>query len=254
MKLRVLGCSGGIGVGLRTTSLLIDDDVLIDAGSGVGDLTLAEMRKIRHIYLTHSHMDHFAFLPLLVDSIFDTTKEPIVVHGQTETINALQNHIFNWVIWPDFAKLPTAEKPVMRYEVIQANQVYQREERSIETISVNHIIPCIGYRVSSDTGSFAFSGDSTTQDYFWEVLNQRDSLDLLIVEAAFPNAERELSLKAGHYTPALLGADVAKLEHQPKIYISHTKPGQEELIASQCQEAFGGREVYRLFGGEEFTL
>ena len=254
MKLRVLGCSGGIGVGLRTTSLLIDDDVLIDAGSGVGDLTLAEMRKIRHIYLTHSHMDHFTFLPLLVDSIFDTTKDPIVVHGQAETIAALQKHIFNWVIWPDFAVLPTADKPVMRYEVIEANRAYEREGRVFETISVNHIIPCIGYRVSCATGSFAFSGDSTTQAHFWNVLNEKDSLDLLIVEAAFPNAEQELSLKAGHYTPALLGADVAKLSHQPKIYISHTKPGQEELIVKECEAAFGGREVGRLFGGEEFTL
>jgi len=254
MKLRVLGCSGGIGVGLRTTSLLIDDDVLIDAGSGVGDLTLTEMRKIRHIFLTHSHMDHFTFLPLLVDSIFDTTKDPIVVHGQAQTIEALQKHIFNWVIWPDFAKLPTPDKPVMRYEIIQANQTYELLGRVFETITVNHIIPCIGYRVSSASGSFAFSGDSTTQDHFWEMLNRRDSLDLLIVEAAFPDSERELSIKAGHYTPSLLGADIAKLRHYPKIYISHTKPGQEELIVKECQEAFCGREVFRLFGGEEFTL
>lgn len=254
MKLRVLGCSGGIGVGLRTTSLLIDDDVLIDAGSGVGDLTLEEMRKIRHIYLTHSHMDHFTFLPLLVDSIFDTTKAPIVVHGQAATIEALQKHIFNWVIWPDFAKLPTPDKPVMRYEIIEPNRMYERENRIFETIAVNHIIPCMGYRVSSETGSFAFSGDSTTQDHFWDVLNQRDSLDLLIVEAAFPNSEQELSLKAGHYTPNLLGTDIAKLKHQPKIYLSHTKPGQEELIVKECKQAFEGREVYRLFGGEEFTL
>ena len=254
MKLRVLGCSGGIGVGLRTTSLLIDDDILIDAGSGVGDLTLTEMRKIRHIYLTHSHMDHFTFLPLLVDSIFDTTKDPIIVHGQAATIEALQKHIFNWVIWPDFAKLPTVDKPVMRYDIIHADQTYERENRLFEAIAVNHIVPCIGYRVSCETGSFAFSGDSTSQEHFWEVLNQRESLDLLIVEAAFPNSEQELSLKAGHYTPELLGADIAKLIHQPKIFISHTKPGQEELIVKECEAAFGGREVYRLFGGEEFTL
>ena len=254
MKLRVLGCSGGIGVGLRTTSLLIDDDVLIDAGSGVGDLTLTEMRKIRHIFLTHSHMDHFTFLPLLVDSIFDTTKDPLVVHGQAQTIEALQKHIFNWVIWPDFAKLPTPDKPVMRYEIIHANKTYELLDRVFETISVNHIVPCIGYRVSCSTGAFAFSGDSTTQDHFWKVLNQHDSLDLLIVEAAFPNSEQELSIKAGHYTPNLLGADIAKLKHQPKIFISHTKPGQEELIVRQCEDAFTGREVYRLFGGEEFGL
>ena len=32
MELKVLGCSGGVGGQLRTTTLLIDDDVLIDAG------------------------------------------------------------------------------------------------------------------------------------------------------------------------------------------------------------------------------
>ena len=44
MKLRVLGCSGGIGGRhLRTTSLLVDNDILIDAGTGVGDVSLAEL-------------------------------------------------------------------------------------------------------------------------------------------------------------------------------------------------------------------
>lgn len=254
MKLRVLGCSGGIGVGLRTTSLLVDDDVLIDCGSGVGDLTLDQMRKIRHIFLTHSHMDHFAFLPLLVDSIFDTIKEPIVIHGQPETIAALQEHIFNWVIWPDFAKLPTLEKPVMRYEVMQAGEIYRLNGRSLEMIRVNHIVPCVGYRVDGGSGAFAFSGDTSTQDNFWETLNRYESLDLLIVEAAFANSEQELSIKAGHYTPTLLGADIAKLRHYPKVFISHTKPGQEELIVKECQQAIADREIMSLFGGEEFTL
>ena len=35
MRLRVLGCSGGIGGRhLRTTSFLADSDILIDAGTG----------------------------------------------------------------------------------------------------------------------------------------------------------------------------------------------------------------------------
>ena len=37
MRIRVLGCSGGIGAGSRTTALLIDEDVLIDAGTGIGE-------------------------------------------------------------------------------------------------------------------------------------------------------------------------------------------------------------------------
>ena len=44
MKVRVLGCSGAIAKDCRTTSFLLDENVLIDAGTGVGDLTL----DVRH--------------------------------------------------------------------------------------------------------------------------------------------------------------------------------------------------------------
>jgi len=254
MKLRVLGCSGGVGVGLRTTSLLVDDDILIDAGSGVGDLTLEELGKIRHIFLTHSHMDHFAFLPLLVDSIFESIKDPIMVHGQEETLNALRTHIFNWVIWPDFATLPTADNPVMAYHTMAPGSQFHLHGRTLDMIAVNHIVPGVGYRVQSDSGCFAFSGDTTNHDNLWNVLNSYDALDLLIVEAAFSNAEEELSKKAGHYTPNLLAEDLAKLRHYPEIFISHTKPGQEDIIVNECRIAINNRKLHRLFGGEEFTL
>ena len=73
MRLRVLGCSGGIGPGLRTTSYLLDDTILIDAGTGVGDLTMEEMCGVRHVFLTHSHLDHVAGLPLLIATVFRRT-------------------------------------------------------------------------------------------------------------------------------------------------------------------------------------
>ena len=153
MNLRVLGCSGGVGVGRRTTSLLIDEDILIDAGSGVGDLTLEEMGRIRHIFLTHSHLDHFAFLPLLVDTMFPQIKTPIIIHGQQATLKALQDHIFNWSIWPDFSKLPNIENPVMKFQVMSPGEVCTVGDRTFEMIKVNHIVPCVGYRVGCPTGA-----------------------------------------------------------------------------------------------------
>ena len=45
MQVRVLGCSGAIARDCRTTSFLLDADVLVDAGTGVGDLTLDEMAQ-----------------------------------------------------------------------------------------------------------------------------------------------------------------------------------------------------------------
>lgn len=255
MKLRVLGCSGGVGNELKTTSLLIDDDILIDAGSGVGELTLDEMRKIRHVFLTHSHLDHFSFLPLLVDSIFPSIRDPLIVHGQPITLEALQKHVFNWTIWPDFAKLPTEEAPVMKYQELSPGSTMELEGRKLEMIAVNHIVPGVGYRVEGENGkSFAFSGDTTTNDNFWDVLNGHDSLDLLLVEAAFANADIDLSKRAGHYTASLLGEDLKKLKHQPEVYITHNKPGHESVIMDECREAITDRKITPAETGLIFTL
>src|SRR5690606_831156 len=104
MKFRVLGCSGGIGARARTTSFLVDEDILIDAGTGVEDLSIEELARIDHVFLTHSHLDHIAALPLLVDSVGGMRDKPLVVHALPETIVALRTHIFNWTIWPDFTE------------------------------------------------------------------------------------------------------------------------------------------------------
>jgi ribonuclease BN (tRNA processing enzyme) len=254
MEIRVLGCSGGVGVNLRTTTILIDQDVLIDAGTGVGDMSMEEMSSIRHIFLTHSHLDHIACVPLLVDTLFDRLRTPITVHAQTVTLNALQQHIFNNVVWPDFTRLPNADKPVLRFESMQPGEVVTLGERRFESISVNHTVPGVGYRVETSQGVFAFSGDTTSNDSFWEGLNAHDRLDILMVEAAFPNEEIELCRRAGHYCPQMLATDLAKLKHPAKVYISHNKPGAERKIFEQCQQAIHSHKIFPLNGGVRFTL
>jgi len=254
MKIRILGCSGGVGRGLRTTSLLVDDDILIDAGSGVGDLTLEEMAAVRHIFLTHSHLDHIAFIPLMLDSIFEQRAEPLVVHGLPATLEALRRHIFNWVIWPDFGRLPSADRPVLRYAEMKPGEVLQMGLRSFEMIAVGHAVPAAGYRVACPTGVLAFSGDTCTNDGFWSALNAHDRLDMLIVETAFSNADLVISLLAKHYCPSLLAADLMKLRHRPEIYITHNKPGEEEMILAECNAALAGYKLRRLISGETLMI
>ncbi len=254
MEINVLGCSGGVGSGLRTTALLIDDDILIDAGSGVGELTLAQMSRIKHIFLTHSHLDHICCIPLLLDSIFDSIEEPIQLHASKKTLEALQKHIFNHVIWPDFTSLPSQHEPVLSFHTMEAGEHLQLGERMINMIEVNHTVPAVAYRIENQGKAFAFSGDTTTNNSLWNALNAYSRLDLLIVEAAFPNEEIELSIKAKHYCPDLLAQDLTKLHHRPEIYISHNKPGTERLIFEQCVAAIKDRKVHRLVGGSSFNL
>ncbi len=254
MELRVLGCSGGIAAGRRSTSFMVDEDILIDAGSGVGDLTLDEMGRIKHIVLTHSHLDHVHAIPLLIDSIFDRIETPITVHALPETIAALKEHMFNWVIWPDFTSLPHPEKPVLRYMPMQVGEELVFGSRRFRSVPVNHVIPTVGYVVSGPDSVFAFSGDTTINDSLWEALNEIERLDLLIVECAFSNAQAELCETARHYCPRMLASDLRKLRHEPPIWLTHAKPGEEEQIMRECRTLVTGRVLRQLSGGETFEL
>jgi ribonuclease BN (tRNA processing enzyme) len=137
---------------------------------------------------------------------------------------------------------------------MKPGEKWQLQGRSIEMIQVNHIVPGVGYRVENDTSVFAFSGDTSSNDNFWQVLNKYDRLDLLIVETAFTNSEINLCRQAGHYCASLLAEDLKKLRHKPRIYISHNKPGFEKQILTECAESIQGREVYSLNGGTHFQL
>ncbi len=254
MELRILGCSGGIGGDRRTTALAVDQDILIDAGSGVGNLLLTEMVNIRHIFVTHSHLDHIAFIPMLLDSIFDSITTPITLHGQAETLSAIRNHIFNNVIWPDFATLPSPENPVFRYREMAVGETYSLDGRNITMLPVKHTVPAVGYYVQSDTGAFAFSGDTSVNDSLWHSLNQHEKLDVLVVESAFEDKDAQLGKLAQHYTPRTLANDLAKLKHRPDVYITHNKPGVEDIIAKECSQHIQGFNVNFLSGGERITL
>jgi ribonuclease BN (tRNA processing enzyme) len=190
MKLRVLGCSGGIGARARTTSFLLDSDILIDAGTGVEDLTVEELAGIDHVFLTHSHLDHIAALPLLVDSVGHLRKKPIIVHALPDTIAALRAHIFNWVIWPDFTEIPHYDEPYMMFEPLAVGATIEVSGRRIKALPANHTVPALGFQFSNTAGSIVFSGDTSPNDTFWQVVNSISDLRYLIIETAYSTRAR----------------------------------------------------------------
>jgi ribonuclease BN (tRNA processing enzyme) len=250
MKLRVLGASGGIGAQARTTSLLLDNDILIDAGTGVGDLTLPELAAVDHIFLTHSHLDHVAALPLLLDTVGASRPRPVVVHAQEPTLAALRAHVFNNVIWPDFNRIPTPQAPFMTYAVLPPGATTELGSRRIRSIAVTHAVPAVGYLLSGPGGSLAFSGDTTVTEEFWRVLSACPDLRHLIIETSFLDADAELSRVSRHLCPAMLAGELKKLGVRPQIHITHLLPGREDEIMAEIVRQLPDRKPRRLLCGE----
>ena len=255
MRIRILGCSGGIGAGSRTSAMLIDDDVLIDAGTGVGDLELEEIDSIRHVFLTHAHLDHIAGLPMLADSVFDENfTKPLTVYAREETLRALRDHVFNGVIWPDFSKLPTAGNPMLRYQLCGPGDTVTINHRDFYAVDVMHTVPTLGYTVQNSGGVFAVSGDTKTNETLWPVLNACNDLRVLVIEVSFPDEMERLANDAGHYCPSTLAKDLERLQHTPEIWLTGMKPGEEDRILAQVIKAAPAKNIKMLSAGTILTV
>jgi cAMP phosphodiesterase len=254
MKLRTLGCSGGIGGNLRTTSFLLDRDVLIDAGTGVGELGLTELAMIDHIFVTHSHLDHIACIPLLIDSVGFMRDRPITIYAIEETLDILKQHIFNWKIWPDFSEIPSVQQPYMRYQAISLGETIVLNGRKIIAVPANHVVPAVGYHLDSGKASLVFSGDTTTNNALWKVVNKIENLRYLIIETAFSNSEKNLAVLSKHLCPSLLAEELSKLKREAKVFISHLKPGELELTMQEIESCASGFHPTMLLNNQEFEF
>lgn len=233
MQVKILGCSGGIGGNMRTTALLVDDDVLIDAGTGVGDLSLEALLKIDHIFVTHTHIDHIGFIPLLLDTVMGLREKPVTVHATCEVIDILKQHIFNWLVWPDFSKIPNSAFPFLVFNEIKVGESMLIQHKSITALPASHVVPAVGYQVNSGENSLVFTGDTEGGEGFWQAVNAINNIKYLIIETAFSNAESELARLSKHLCPDRLAQQLAYLQSMPQVFITHLKPGEDTNIMQE---------------------
>lgn len=259
MQVRVLGCSGAIGKDCRTTSFLLDDNVLVDAGTGVGDLTLDELLCIDHVLLTHAHMDHIAALPLMLDSVASLRSQPLTVHALAPTLQALKDHVFNHTIWPDFSVIPSPEAPFVRFEPLQVGQQLSVGGKAVEVLPAVHTVPAVGYAVAGARGHWVFSGDTERNPAFWERVNQMD-VAMLVIETAFSEREAALAKRALHLSPQTLAQELAEITYPPgrryPVYITHTKPAETAAIFAEVEalDLAHRHELHWLAAGQVFQI
>lgn len=247
MRLEVLGCSGGIGGASRTTALRVDEDVLIDCGTGVGELPLEQLVRIDHVLLTHAHLDHAALLPMLADAGVGRRSVPVTAHGLPETLAALQECVFNGRLWPDYT---SPEHPYLRLQPVAVGTPVVLGARSFTPLPVQHAVPAVGWRLDSGTASLVFSGDTTFSEAFWDAVNAIPNLRHLIVETTFLDANDAGCRASGHTNARLLVQGLARLTRVVELHISHMEPGREDQTWSEVLQAAGQYRPQRLQRGQ----
>jgi ribonuclease BN (tRNA processing enzyme) len=256
-QIRVLGCSGSIAQGHRTTAFLLDDDVLIDAGTGVGDLTLAELTRIDHILLSHAHLDHVLGVPLLADSVMRRRlgRPPIQVHALPQTLAVLRQHLFNDQLWPDFTRLPSSTHPVLTLHELQVGQslTLGQRQRRIQVLPALHTVPAVGYAVHGPHGVWAYTGDTGHNPELWQALRGLP-LAQLVIEIAFPESERAVAADSRHHCPSTLAAELAQAPAGVQVLLTHVKPGEMEAVLADLAARLNGPMPLALQAGQVLAL
>jgi ribonuclease BN (tRNA processing enzyme) len=259
LQVRVLGCSGSIAAGCRTTSFLVDGDILIDAGTGVGDLTQEEIARIDHIFLSHSHLDHVFAVGLLADTglrLREAQKRPPVqVHALPQTLEALRRHIFNGVIWPDFTRIPSVSQPALTFVEVSVGLRLEVAGRHVEVLPAAHTVPAVGYAVASapDAPAWVYTGDTGPNPALWQRLATLP-VHTLVIETAFSNDEEALARISQHLCPAMLEGELRGLHGDVNVLITHIKPGEVEAVMHDISSQQNGRRVRALRTGEVFVI
>jgi len=253
MILKVLGSSGAEFPGYNTPAYIVDNAILLDAGTIGAKLSSKEQLALQNILITHSHLDHIKGIPFLADNIIISNGyHSVTIYGIRETLQALRDNLLNDRIWPDFTKISTSIEPVLKLRQISPSRQFRIGEYSIRAYQVNHTVPAVGYVIRDGEGkTLLYTGDTGPTEAIWKAPGR---LDAAIIEVSFPNAMAGLALKTGHLTPELLVAELQKIKTLPgKIFVTHPKPQYINQIRKEIAR-IGAKQIKMLQDGKSYLI
>ncbi len=254
MKIKVLGAYGSEGHGQRPSAFLVNDRVLVDAGTVPGALTVDEQREIEHALLSHTHLDHIVGLAFLVETFAVTASRRAVVATSIAPVVAdLKKHAFNDCLWPDFTTIPTRQTPVLGYRTLPEEVESRVGDLWVTPILVDHTVPAAGFLIHDGETGFVYSGDTGPTDKIWQMARGLTGLKAVIVETAFPNRLEGLARASKHLTPAMLSRELQKMPADLPVWIYHIKPHFFEETAEELQKIDPAR-IHLVEQGKIYTL
>jgi ribonuclease BN (tRNA processing enzyme) len=236
MRVELLPSSVPVSDTQFLVSYLVNDSVAIDAGS-VGLLTdLRRQQAVRHVFITHEHLDHIASLPLFLENVYDPGPECVELLASPSVLRFLHDDIFNGRVWPDFFQLSRPEDAFVRATAITPLETVHRAGLAVTAVPVSHCVETLGMVVDDGTTAVAFPSDTGPTDALWRFLAGVPRLKAVFLEASFPASRVELAAVTGHHCTTTFAAEIARLEREVRWIVVHRKPRFAAEIARELDE------------------
>ncbi len=226
MNIKILGCSGNYVGRHRTTCFLIDRSLLIDAGTTTDSIRRKDLLEIRHILVTHTHMDHLKGLFPLVDELAMMGGHSIELVSAARVLDIITNNLLNNLIWPDFTVIPSAMDAIIKLRDIPLEKLSDLDGITVKPILMTHTVYTVGYVVRQPDGQgFMFTADTGPTKRFWEFARDEKDIRFIIADVSFPDRLKDLALISGHMTPSILMETIDRYDLSDRIfYVTHIKP------------------------------
>ena len=221
-----------------STSYLLNDSIALDAG-GLGFYEDPERQSlIKHILVTHSHIDHVASLPVFVENAFEGKPDCVTIHASEVVLDSLHRDLFNDRIWPDFIKMspPEAEAPFLRLQTIEPRRPFELDGLRFTPIPVDHLVPTLGFVVEDQRSAILVVSDTGPTEEIWRIASQVPNLKAVFLEASFPNSMKWLADTSKHLTPDMFKIEAAKLGKDAKFIAVHIKARWRDQIIAELRE------------------
>jgi ribonuclease BN (tRNA processing enzyme) len=255
MKIRILGCHGGVAPGYRTSCYMVNDRFLIDAGSAASALAPRRQTEIEDIFVTHPHIDHIKDICFLIENSFYESRAVLNIRSTPEILESIHKHMLNDILWPDFSKIYVDKahtKALIKFIPIEQGMTH--EGIKIHHMRVNHPGEAIGYVLDDGKNQVVFSGDTGPTEELWKIANSCKNLKAVFTEISFPNEMEMLARVSGHFTIDQLLGDLKKLNNKDvPIYIAHFKPRFFEELMDEFHR-LAPKRMHLLHQEDEFEF
>jgi len=139
MKISFLGAHNTESRNTKLVSLLIDDNLALDAGGLTSSLSFSEQMKLRAVLVTHQHYDHIKDIPLLGMNLF-LNNASIDIYSIPSVYESLASHLLNDDLYPDFLE-ETEGGATIRFHTIKTHHEFKIGDYDILPLPVAHSVP-----------------------------------------------------------------------------------------------------------------